>query len=832
MKKFTFIFFALLSFTIYGQDVTFNFNAGDENWEASGFDDFAASAGNITTGVTSDPTVGGFAQIRSDAGLNLTYNNYKIVRFVIENSTNVTLWQVINYDTGSNNAGASEKENFDIPTVTAGSGFTTFDVPIPANGDNAGIIDRIGIRARQGNPFAWTGELKIAQVVIINTTLEDTFVANPGFETSTDWTASGGEATGSFTTTDPQAGAQAGQLAFTVDQTSTQTFDNTLFDFGVTVNPLEINATFWFKAPRTDIEVQILYDLYAADGTTKISSNNTGTYSVTTPNTWEQVSLSKTITDEFNQIQFRLKVKQGALNGDVVSFDDVTANFSYFQTSNSWTGADSDWTNTANWTNGVVPVANKNADIQLSGNNPVISSTTGATLNNLVVDSSASLSITAGGSLIVNGTSTGNVTYNRTLNFIAGNTEGWHLVASPLAGQVYNDAYATANSLATSATRRGLANYLTGSDSWSYLENDDSNAGTFASGTGYSLKRASTGTVSFTGTINTSDAGVNAPVLIGGTGGFNLLGVPYTSYINSATFLTDNTGNLVSETIWLWNPTTKNYETKVTVDGFILAPGQGFFARASSATNLNFAEINQTGNADTFQKSSKTEIKILMNDGESDRFTKIYYLPNATKGFDNGYDGETFGGQPNTTDIFTQLLAENVGKKYQVQSIPNSDYEEMIIPVGITADAGKEITFTADAQNLPSGINVYLEDRQLNTFTRLDEANANYKVTLADASNGTGRFYMHTASKALSTDSEILTSVSIYKTNNSNLRVAGLQNGNASVKIFNILGKQVLQQSFTANGPKDISLPTLVSGIYIVQLQNEAGSLSKKIILE
>ena len=70
------------------------------------------------------------------------------------------------------------------------------------------------------------------------------------------------------------------------------------------------------------------------------------------------------------------------------------------------------------------------------------------------------------------------------------------------------------------------------------------------------------------------------------------------------------------------------------------------------------------------------------------------------------------------------------------------------------------------------------------------------------------------------------------KTNNSNLRITGLQNGEASVKIFNILGKQVLQKSFTANGAKDIPLPNLATGIYIVQLQNEAGSLSKKIILE
>ena len=67
----------------------------------------------------------------------------------------------------------------------------------------------------------------------------------------------------------------------------------------------------------------------------------------------------------------------------------------------------------------------------------------------------------------------------------------------------------------------------------------------------------------------------------------------------------------------------------------------------------------------------------------------------------------------------------------------------MVIPVGISADAGKEITFTADALNLPSGLKVFLEDRENNVFTRLDEAGSIYKFTLIEASNDIGRFYLH-----------------------------------------------------------------------------------------
>ena len=74
--------------------------------------------------------------------------------------------------------------------------------------------------------------------------------------------------------------------------------------------------------------------------------------------------------------------------------------------------------------------------------------------------------------------------------------------------------------------------------------------------------------------------------------------------------------------------------------------------------------------------------------------------------------------------------------------------------------------------------------------------------------------------------------ISIYKTTNSNLRVVGISQGKASIKLYSILGKQVFENSFTSNGVQDITLPALSSGIYIVQLETETGSLNKKITLE
>jgi hypothetical protein len=83
----------------------------------------------------------------------------------------------------------------------------------------------------------------------------------------------------------------------------------------------------------------------------------------------------------------------------------------------------------------------------------------------------------------------------------------------------------------------------------------------------------------------------------------------------------------------------------------------------------------------------------------------------------------------------------------------------------------------------------------------------------------------------LSLESLVLDNVSIYKSSNSTLSINGLIQGKSELKLFNMLGKQVLSSSFTLNGTKDISLPSLSSGIYIVRLETEFGIKSKKIIL-
>jgi len=560
-----------------------------------------------------------------------------------------------------------------------------------------------------------------------------------------------------------------------------------------------------------------------------------------TGSTWEELSISYTAAETIN-FKFRVQKSWGNQGGSIDNYSIVCT--SCASPTATYNGS--------SWDSGS-PIGTTDTDIDviITSGNVTFSGT--SSFKSLTINAGASATLPTGNSittvdgtvlnasasLIAEGTSTvtGDVTYNRTIDYVAtDNLKGWYLMASPVAHSSFSvDTFTAANDIATSNSNSNvaIATYGTSSDNWIYFVTGATR--NFLPGKGYSIKKASTtGTVSFTGTLHTEDTGVDIALSSGGNR-YNLLGNPYTSYINSGTFLA-NAALSETQTIWVYDQTLStngSYVAKPLVEDFILAPGQGFFVKANLAGGtVNFAETNQSHTSDTFQKTSKTEVKIQLSVNGAIQYAKLYYLNTATTGFDVGYEGEVFGGTTDEFSIYTHLLTDNVGKKYQVQSLPNSEYESMVIPVGVKAAANKEIIISAEALNLPAGVNVFLEDKQTNTFTRLDEANSNYKITLTDNLDGIGRFYLHTTSSVLNTDKvAINNNISIY-TSSKDLHIIGIQDGITKVSLYNILGKQILHTSFKGNGVNTIPLPNFNSGVYIVQLETETRIVNKKIILE
>ena len=718
-----------------------------------------------------------------------------------------------------------------VDTATAGSYSVTYDVS-DAAGNAATQVTRT-VTVEDGQTYSG---------FVVNPSFED---GSPGaiakYATLNDWKL-GGDNSGdtgvsaSIQTTNIHAGDGSNALEVTSVDTggewnikvwsTTKSFD------GDNSTPITVTVSFWAKtddvAPGSEVGTGDMRVIVKDTGSSNIG-NKVNRVLLTT-GAWDYITKTFTFAAAADY-SLSLNLEFGKLDG-VTQIDGITTSVTGGATLASgitWNGStDNDWNTATNWTPERVPNGADAYTIIPAGltNYPTISS------GEITV---AAIDIKSGAAFVANGTATvtGAATYSRNLTHTAGNTNGWYLVASPLVGATFDDTWVNANYLATgSGTNRGLATYTESANTWDYFLTGES--GTFTPGTGYSVKRSATGDVSFTGTINTADTDVT---LVRTDNGFNLVANPYTSYINSETLLDNNTVVSNNKNIYVWNNGTTSYDTKISTAAFQVAPGQAFFVRSNEGGGtLTFAESNQSDNSgtDTFQRTAATipEIELSVADESTHRYIKLYFNDAATKGFDNGYDGDLFGGVANSFEIYSHLLEDNQGEKYQIQSLPNSDLASMVIPVGLKAASGKELAFSVKKLNLPTDIKVYLEDRVTNTFTLLDETNSVYNITLSSAIDGIGRFYLHTSNSVLSTSDVNLNSVSIFKINNSNLRVAGLSQGKASISLYNILGKQMMMTTFDAINSNDISLPKLAAGVYIVQLTTEAGKLNKKIILK
>ena len=436
--------------------------------------------------------------------------------------------------------------------------------------------------------------------------------------------------------------------------------------------------------------------------------------------------------------------------------------------------------------------------------------------------------IEAGKSFIANGTVTGNITYKVNL----ADTK-WHLVSSPVLGEQYDNAWVTANSITINGLNRAISTYnnLTDTDGdWEYYQGGSTK--TFSSGIGYSVHRNTSGELAFTGTYTSGDIFPTITQSSRSNGNdWNFLGNPYSSYLDIDKFITKNTANFSTpyQSIYVWDGTT--YVSKTT--GY-LHPGQGFFVNADKSTAVTFTSAMQSHQTEImFYKITNSNfiINLKMTDGSRNKTTEIIYQEGRTTGLDPRFDIGSFTGTNTNFSLFSHLVSNSTRINFMKQSLPNSNYKNIVVPLGVNAPPSTEITFTATITNLPDGLNVYLEDRTNNTFTKLND-NGHYTLTLNLESNGIGQFYLRTSSNRLSTNNYDLENISIYKPNNKTLRIIGVQSTNASIKLFTILGKQIMCKFFNFNGIKDIRLPSLSTGIYIVQLQTEKGKLNKKIVIE
>ena len=529
----------------------------------------------------------------------------------------------------------------------------------------------------------------------------------------------------------------------------------------------------------------------------------------------------------------------------------------------TWTGnTDSDWNTAGNWSPATIPTAYANITIPAEPlRQPVINQAPAspAVCNTLTIQDGASLTIAAGNSLTVSG-SIANATVNSGLviesnasgtgSLIATNgTTGsgtalierympelvWHIVSSPAGGQTVTDfigdntgiPYIPASGLLPD--RYGMMDYDPALDKWNDYFTDATaiTEGSLGIGKGYMVRVMNVvNNLRFKGVINPT-------FTVSVSTGWNCIGNPFTSAIRintaagSDNFMTVNTGLFDdnNKALYFWNQTKSGgagYDVvNLADDGATYAQvGQGFFMKAKAAGDASFTTAMQTHQTAAPFKAATVpypRIRIIAAANNKTVSTDIKFIKGTQKGLDPGYDAGLF-----TTDksfsIYTKLVEDN-GVQFQLQCLPPTGYDKMVIPIGIESKAAGEIVFTVETVQLAPDCKVILEDKLTHTFTDLSKNS--YKASVLANTSASDRFFLHTGDIISGVEDQVLQGkLTAYANGNTEIRIIGEVGDGAVATLFNGLGQVVLTKKLGAGRLNIIGLPNLSSGLYLLNIDN------------
>ncbi|MEP0390088.1 MAG: T9SS type A sorting domain-containing protein, partial [Dokdonia sp.] len=369
------------------------------------------------------------------------------------------------------------------------------------------------------------------------------------------------------------------------------------------------------------------------------------------------------------------------------------------------------------------------------------------------------------------------------------------------------------------------------------------------------------------GTLNSGTISIpinyNGPATINN---YNLLGNPYASAIDVEAFI--NANDAVNQ-VYYWehltDPSaalpgfgTSNFSMNDisirnallgipavnggTAPGQFMASGQGFGIKADQAqamanTPVVFTNsIRVTGNNDDFRTQTTTVDKLWLNlttsafEGAVSQ-TAIGFTPNATPGFDPGYDSPRLG-------TFLSLFTNLDGQYLAIQGREVFD-TSIELTLGYSTTVETEETHTISIDHLEGiGIEnapVFLIDHLLGTTTNLKEQAYSFIAVRGIQSERFTVVFEERDALGISDGGSFRESVTLYPnpaTNQVTLSYQGAQQLQ-QVIITNVNGKHIKTISLANfNNSQSIQTSELAKGMYFMQIQSNSETIVQKLIIK
>lgn len=477
-----------------------------------------------------------------------------------------------------------------------------------------------------------------------------------------------------------------------------------------------------------------------------------------------------------------------------------------------------------------------NNDVTVSSDNTLFVN------NNLVVNNTGNLTIksdaNSSGSLLVAGTATGNIIYERYIPDTA-----WHLVSAPVTSQDINSFATADNAIKTKVDKYAIANYTnsnsTGSK-WEYFTTSSlPTAGNFKSGQGYSLNRTSAGNYTFKGQMATANVNYTLSSSSNDNDYWTCVGNPYPSFLLASDgdnpSLLKNNENVMHQNykaLYIWDE-SQFIVINQTSEKTYLAPGQGIMVNAiNGSQTFTFSkdlQSHQSENNTFYRSLNHPTINLFLSNQNTKVRTTVKYVDECTTDLDPGYDaGALIEGNPELI-INTQLLQGNSEIDHTLQCLPNNELDSYTIPISVFAKAETELMFSASHTDFSEDVYIYLKDLLTGEVTDLKQDE--YQITTQTDLEGIGRFYLFTTPEELNFPEELVQPITIYNTERE-LIISGMQkNENSSLQIYNAIGQEVFAKQLNTEKIR-INLPELPTGVYMAKVKNNKKLITSKIILK
>lgn len=445
------------------------------------------------------------------------------------------------------------------------------------------------------------------------------------------------------------------------------------------------------------------------------------------------------------------------------------------------------------------------------------------------------------------------------------NSPNWHLYSSPMKDQSlheflkYNpeipDLYNTSVTPNT-IIGTGMRSYNTVTELWNpYMvyASASTTAGSIGGGKGFSIRTyvdaLGTHFVNATGIPNPNTVNVTLTRSAATTDfGWNCIGNPFTSAlnirnINNYGFLNAANSGVLEPgfvAVYVWD--TNNITTSKTTPEYIVInnatsvsnvqTAQGFFVKSVvGGGNVSFKKTMQKPSAGLTFKDAVIEwpsLKIIASEKTTSSSTEIKFIPYMTKGLDPGYDAGMMKANPDFS-LYSRLV-EDEGIDIALQCLPDQDFDQYEIPIGIDCKLGGEITFVAESVNLPAGCQALLEDRATHRFTRLDLKDARYTANVSADTKGTGRFYLHTSDIISSVPRLEESSFKVYTTGQT-VYVNGEVGADAQFFLYSVNGKLLANFKAENQVQNQLDVSGCAAGVYVLSIVDKNVKKSLKLII-